>query len=277
MFYSRLTLLALLAGGLLLSGCDSFSGTDLDHGAASVTTAAEASARDGRRFALASVCVRTGFGSFQKRNVLRRDLPTHLARGAELPDIGALDASCRSRVQRVTCPCFTARELAEPFAESHPDPHLYFDTFNWYGLDYRRTEVRSIVQADGLAVEEVASVYITPGTPERHALMCHRASVHPDSDQGIDYRYVTKEPTVAEAEVCRRILDAFAGELDCLGPACDLAYSEEQLDPNYEAYTDWRPQASINSQLQHATEQMQSFADQTPDESRRFVVERTYY
>jgi hypothetical protein len=171
------------------------------------------------------------------------------------PPAGA-QASDRGSVERrapagVGCPCFTARDLTRPM-DAGPEPYLFFDTFNWWGLDYRRTELRSTLTVDGTAVERVASVYITPGTPGSHfALICHRQDVErsPDGD-GFDYVYVTHEPGLEAAEACRQAIYAAASGVECQGPACGLAYEKGQLYPDYPAYDNGRSQLRLHTSLE---------------------------
>lgn len=228
---ARLLPFALLAAILTLSSCDSLDPAGLERDTSSDSILGDPD----RRSALVPICFGEGDGSFSLTHVPRRDLHLHLRRGAELPGGGRLTRDCRPDPRPAICPCFTASDLTAPYGSSTPEVHLFFDTFNWWGLDYRRTEIRSIVEADGTSVEEVAAVYITPVAEAELALMCHRAGVR-EGDDGVDFYYVTHEPSIREAEVCRQLIYAFAADVPCEGPACGLPYTRDQLDPDYPGY-----------------------------------------
>ena len=159
------------------------------------------------------------------------------------------------RQRGASCPCFsrgslsnTDRMLASE-ADGASDYYLFFDVFNYYGLDARRTEARALVSTPDGPLEEVATVYITSGSEDELFLICHRQEVvqHPISGES-SYRYETLAPTVEEAEACRRDLNAVvASQEPCQGPACGIEYSKEQLDPNYPPYHDgnFRTPASL--------------------------------
>jgi hypothetical protein len=146
----------------------------------------------------------------------------------------------------VSCPCFSRRSLAgvDGMISSEgidvADYYLFFDVFNYYGLDARRTEARALVSTPAGPFEEVAAVYITSGNDEDLFLICHRQEVVVDPMTGApEYHYETLAPTVEEAEACRRDLYAeVATEESCQGPACGIEYSKEQLDPDYPPYHD---------------------------------------
>jgi len=146
----------------------------------------------------------------------------------------------------VSCPCFNRRTLAgvdgmvSAEGTAVADYYLFFDVFNYYSLDARRTEARALVSTPEGPLEEVATVYITSGNDEDLFLICHRQEVVPDAVTGeLAYRYETLAPTVEEAEACRRDLNAVvASQEPCQGPACGIEYSKEQLDPNYPPYHD---------------------------------------
>ena len=144
-----------------------------------------------------------------------------------------------------SCPCFSGASLADTPAVlstrsgGDNDPYLFFDAFNYYGLDARRTEVRSTFSTREGTYEEVATVYITPDNEGLH-LVCFRQDVFRHEASGaLTYRYQTLSPTVVEAEACRQDLVKFVGEREsCQGAACGIPYSEAQLDPGYPPYND---------------------------------------
>lgn len=145
-----------------------------------------------------------------------------------------------------SCPCFSRGSLSnddrmlEAGGDQASDYYLFFDVFNYYGLDARRTEARALVSTPAGPLEEVASVYITSGDEGELFLICHRQEVVQDPTSGEpSYRYETLAPSVEEAEACRREVYASVGEQEpCQGPACGIEYSKEQLDPNYPPYHD---------------------------------------
>lgn len=120
------------------------------------------------------------------------------------------------------------------------DYYLFFDVFNYYGLDARRTEARALVSTPAGPLEEVAAVYITTAGDGELALLCHRQDVVYDPISGEPaYRYTTLAPTVEEAEACRRdVVAAVGGQEPCQGAACGIEYSKGQLDPSYPPYHD---------------------------------------
>lgn len=148
-------------------------------------------------------------------------------------------------VPSATCPCFSKQSLAatpEVFStiDAAPGtPYLFFDVFNYYGLDPRRTEVRATWQTNEGLFEEVAAVYITPGSDALH-LICFSQEVVRDPYEGdLTYRYDTQSPTIEEAEACRQDIIAFVDEREpCQGAACGIQYSKEQMDPDYPPYND---------------------------------------
>lgn len=155
------------------------------------------------------------------------------------------DDAQRRPVPRATCPCFNRQTLANvpdmftSIAGVSSDPYLFFDVFNYYDLDARRTEARSTLRTGEGTFEEVAAVYITPDNDGLH-LICHRQEVIRDTAVGdLTYRYETLSPTVEEAEACRQDITAFVGEQEpCQGAACGIPYSKGQLDPDYPPYHD---------------------------------------
>lgn len=145
-----------------------------------------------------------------------------------------------------SCPCFSRSALANEDGDlsgsgaSASDFYLYFDVFNYYGLDARRTEARALVSTPAGPLEEVASVYITYGSgPDDLHLICYRQEVVRDPDGAPAYRYETLAPSIEEAEACRRnIVSAVDGQEPCQGAACGIPYAKEQLNPDYPAYHD---------------------------------------
>lgn len=146
-----------------------------------------------------------------------------------------------------SCPCFNVASLTgddgalSGEAGGSTDYYLYFDVFGYYSLDPRRTEARAIVSTPAGLLEEVAAVYITYGNgPDDLHLICHRQEVVRHVVTGEpSYRYQTIEPSVEEAEACRRSIAVAAGAQEsCQGAACDIPYSKEQLSPDYPAYGD---------------------------------------
>jgi hypothetical protein len=138
-----------------------------------------------------------------------------------------------------TCPCFSAPALAEAILGAEPETHLLFDTFNFWNEDYRRTEVRATVDLDGYVAEEVAAVYIPRGIDTVPLpVMCFHQDVAEELGDW-DIYYNTQQISVAEAEACRQAIYAFAGDEPCLGGACGLAYSADQLDPDYSRYENY--------------------------------------
>lgn len=180
------------------------------------------------------------------------------------PAAPGLQSEPRADVERRTaatsCPCFSVRDLVRPIDASSPEPYLFFDTFNWWGLDYRRTELRTLTAVDGAQIEEIASIYITPGTSAAHfALICHRQDARPDPyGDGVEYVYTTIEPDLEEAESCRQAIYAAAKELECQGPACGLVYDKAQLYPDYPAYNDGNKQLRLHTQLTATIEAVQA-------------------
>jgi hypothetical protein len=134
------------------------------------------------------------------------------------------------------CPCFGSKS----FASFDPAYYLFFDTFNYYGLDARRTEARGLVSTPAGPLEEVASIYITYADQGELALICHRQSVVTDPTTGEPtYEYGTLAPSIEQAESCRRALYASVGAQEpCQGGACGFEYTKEQLDPSYPPYHD---------------------------------------
>jgi hypothetical protein len=174
-------------------------------------------------------------------------------------------ADARTQVERragggSACPCFSVRDLIRPIDASAPEPYLFFDTFNWWGLDARRTELRTLTDVDGQPVEEVASVYITPGTAASPlVLMCHRQDVRTDPfGDGVEYTYTTIEPSLEEAEACRRAIYAAASGIQCQGPACGLPYEKGQLDPSYPGYNDEHGQLRLHTELSRTIESVRA-------------------
>ena len=144
-----------------------------------------------------------------------------------------------------SCSCFNRASLAATPSiltqgnGGETSPYLFFDAFNYYGLDARRTEVRSTFQSREGMFEEVAAVYITSDNEGLH-LICTRQEVvrHPASGD-LTYEYETLSPTVEEAEACRQEIVAFVGEREpCQGAACGIPYSDALLDPEYPPYND---------------------------------------
>lgn len=145
-----------------------------------------------------------------------------------------------------SCPCFSRSALTNEdgtlsgSSASASDFYLYYDVFNYYGLDARRTEARALVSTPAGPLEEVASVYITYGSgPNDLHLICYRQEVVRDFGGAPTYRYETLAPSVEEAEACRRDIVAAVGEQEpCQGAACGVPYSKAQLSPDYPAYND---------------------------------------
>jgi hypothetical protein len=147
----------------------------------------------------------------------------------------------------VSCPCFSRSSLTNDRRAlsanqlNEADFYLFFDVFDYYGLDPRRTEARAVVSTPDGLYEEVASVYITTGAgPDDTHLICHRQEIvaHPVTGEPT-YHYETLAPSVAEAEACRQAIVAAVGtETTCQGPACGVPYSEGQLSPDFPAYGD---------------------------------------
>jgi hypothetical protein len=148
-------------------------------------------------------------------------------------------------VPAASCPCFSRSSLSDsPIVSQYrgvgvPAPYLFFDAFNYYGLDMRRTEVRATIHSEEGTFEEVAAVYITPDNDGLH-LICTRQELVRHQDSGdLTYRYQTLAPTVDEAEACRLDLAGFVGEREpCQGAACGIPYSDAQLDPDSPPYHD---------------------------------------
>ena len=118
----------------------------------------------------------------------------------------------------------------------------FFDAFDYYGEDPRRTEVHATVSTSAGEFEEIAAVYITPTGDADEPLvpLCYRQDIVIDSDSGEpEYVYTTHEVSIDAAESCRLEIEAFAGQAEaCQGGACDTPYTEEQLDPTYPPYHD---------------------------------------
>jgi len=236
----RLPILLAAVALITITGCDSLTGPSYEgDGPMTLGLDAELSARGFAASSTVGVCKPRDRRGFELVHVSRSEAVAIIARGGDLPGGGALDESCVSVQQTVPCPCFTARDLARSVEGSAPTPFLYFDTFNWYNLDPRRTEVRSAVTVDGALAENVAAMYITHGTGPELIPFCHRRGFADGPNPGeTSFVSLTRQPRISEAETCRRILDAFAGDLNCQGPACGLPYTRAQLDPNYPAYND---------------------------------------
>ena len=173
------------------------------------------------------------------------DVPSDQASYAVSPSANAEAASRMAPVPAASCPCFSRQSLGDsPVVSQHrgvgvPTPYLFFDAFNYYGLDMRRTEVRATIHSKEGTFEEVAAVYITPDNDGLH-LICTRQELvrHPASGD-LTYRYQTLSPTVDEAEACRQNLAGFVAEREpCQGAACGIPYSDAQLDPDYPPYHD---------------------------------------
>lgn len=181
-------------------------------------------------------------------------------RGGEEAD--PREPSTRAKV----CPCFNRQSLADVPAvfatttdRSAPSPYLFFDVFNYYGLDNRRTEVRSTWRTTEGTFEEVAAVYITPGEDELHLICFRQEVVRQPGDLDLTYAYETLAPTVEEAEACRQDLEAFVSKREpCQGAACDIPYSKEQLDPTYPPYNDegFRTPDSVLDQMRLEVERV---------------------
>ena len=146
-----------------------------------------------------------------------------------------------------SCPCFSRASLSNDdkvlttASSAASDYYLFFDVFNYYGLDARRTEARALVSTSAGLLEEVAAVYITYGSgPDELHLICHRQEVVQDPISGEpSYRYETLAPSVEQAESCRQAIVASVGDQeDCQGAACGIPYVKEQLSPDYPPYHD---------------------------------------
>ena len=147
----------------------------------------------------------------------------------------------------LSCPCFSRASLSNDdkvltaASGAASDYYLFFDVFNYYGLDARRTEARALVSTSAGLLEEVAAVYITYGSgPDDLHLICHRQEVVQDPVSGEpSYRYETLAPSVEQAESCRQAIVASVGDQeDCQGAACGIPYVKEQLSPDYPPYHD---------------------------------------
>ena len=157
----------------------------------------------------------------------------------------AVTSAQRAAPGQAACPVYDRRSLsmADVAAVTRKGdtvvPQLYFDVFDYYGLDPRRTEVRSTVHTNEGTFEEVATVYIAEANGELHLLSSLQEVVrHPLSGR-FEYDYRTVELTADEAEACRRELDAFVGKRQrCQGAACGQPYTGGQLYREYPAYHD---------------------------------------
>lgn len=169
------------------------------------------------------------------------DAAQRSARPAETSHLGEMRTASGA-----SCPCFDRSSLSNSDriltadGDLGSDYYLFFDVFDYYGLDARRTEARALVSTPAGPLEEVASVYITSGSEDDLFLICHRQEVVQHSISGEpSYRYETLAPSVEEAEACRRAIYASVGEQEpCQGAACGIEYSKEQLDPTYPPYHD---------------------------------------
>lgn len=156
---------------------------------------------------------------------------------------------------QTSCPCFNPKSLAT----DDPSYYLFFDTFNYYGLDARRTEARALVSTPDGPFEEVATIYITFGDEDELFLICHRQDVVTDPTTGEPtYRYRTLAPNIEQAESCRQAIYASAGEQEpCQGGACGFEYAKEQLDPSYPPYHDGNlktPETLLDAMQQRVAE-----------------------
>ncbi len=187
-----------------------------------------------------AVCHVVEPGLYRRVTVLQDAVRDHLRHGDELAGGSVLDDQCRPVQQAVACACFTADSLATPLAGAAPAPYVFFDVFNYYDEDPRRSEVRSTLSTDAGAFEEVAAVYITPtGDPDAPlAPLCFYQDAVLDGITGEPtYTYTTRGLSIPEAESCRMEIEAFAdGQQTCQGAACDMPYTDEQLDPDYPPY-----------------------------------------
>ena len=166
----------------------------------------------------------------------------HLAHGDELAGGATFDDACQPVIVTAACGCFAAEDLAAPLDGAQPLSYLFSDVFNYYNEDARRTELRSTISTDTGLLEEVASVYITAtGDPAAPLMpLCFRQDATLDAMPGAPiYTYTTREVSIDEAEACRLDMESVAeGQQTCQGGACDLPYTEEQLDPSYPPYHD---------------------------------------
>lgn len=187
-----------------------------------------------------AVCHAVEASSYSLITVTQDVAHDHLAHGDELAGGAVLDAQCQPVTPPSSCVCFSAADLAEPLAGAAPAPYVFFDVFDYYGEDPRRTEVRSTLSMGHGEFEEVAAVYITPTDDADAPLFpfCFSQNAVLDSENGgVAYDYTTRALSISEAESCRLEIEMFAeSETTCQGGACDLPYMQEQLDPAFPPY-----------------------------------------
>lgn len=248
---SRLPLFC-FALALSLTACDAVTGPEAAGGEAANAQQRPASPSLGAPHSAGAVgvalCHSTESGSFGRKGYERivvapEDVKAHLLHGDERAGGEVLDRDCRPvSAPAATCPCYAADDLAGTLAGAAPQPYVFFDVYNFYHEDERRTEARATLATEFGLFEEVAAVYITStGDPEAPlAPLCFRQDVVADDAGDPAYTYETLALTIAEAEACRSELYAYAeaeGQ-DCEGGACGLPYTEEHLDPDFPPYHD---------------------------------------
>ena len=179
----RFFLLLVLALGFM--SCESVTSPLTDSGDSAVDDADSLVGWSEREIA---VCHAVEPGTYHRITVAQSAVRDHLGHGDELAGGAVLDERCRPVAPVAACACFTADSLAAPVAGAAPAPYVFFDVFNYYGEDPRRTEIRSTLSTDAGTFEEVAAVYITPTgdpdaplapavlLPERHARRVRRRS-----------------------------------------------------------------------------------------------------
>lgn len=223
--------------GLLVAavGCDAYVGPeDASEGPAVRARTGFPSGGSPRGGELVPVCRPAAAGGYRLVHVAPAQVRALQAQGALLPGGPELDATCRPYATAATCSCFTAAELAAPVLGQTPEPYLFFDTYDYWGEDHRRTEVRAMLTLGGRLLEEVAALYVTYGSEaEPRPVQCWRQDVVPDPEHEVGWRMTSETTalTLAEAEACRRELYAFAAALPCQGPACGAPYQEALGSP----------------------------------------------
>lgn len=149
-----------------------------------------------------------------------------IASGARLAGGATYDGACRPLPSRVACPCYSATDLATPVNGGPPAPFLYFDALDWYGQDDRRTEIQSVVHVNGGTTHTVAAVYLSRSVDGEPMPYCHYRGYRPGPSPGSAvFVSTTRGVSIPQAEICRRAIDAFAGDFPCQGPACGLPYA----------------------------------------------------
>ena len=189
-----------------------------------------------------SVCHTSETGGYERTVIAQSAIRMHLGHGDKMAGGSVLDDACAPVQPTASCTCFDAADLSASLLDASPTPFLFFDVFDYYGEDPRRTEVHATVSTSAGEFEEVAAVYITPTGKDAAPLvpLCYRQDVVLDPYSGEpEYVYTTREVSIDAAESCRLEIEAFVGEAEaCQGGACDMPYTEEQLDPAYPPYHD---------------------------------------